>query len=102
SVLAAAENGGERGARKPVSRELERPRPPERPCLDIRESGERLDRIEAPGEEILDELIETRDRVEVDDRRTDTKRVAALMGNRAERDLDDRWRRGDLGPDEPQ
>ncbi len=24
------------------------------------------------------------------------------MGNRAERDLDDRRRRGDLGPDEPQ
>ena len=69
----------QRSAGEPVSRELERPRPPERPGLDTREGGERLVRIEAPAE-ILDELVEPGDRVEVDHRRSHTKRVAALMG----------------------
>ncbi len=69
---------------------------------DLGEAREGLVGLHCAVEDVLDEPVETSDRIEVDDRGSDPQRVAPLMGNGPYRDLDDRRRGGDLGPGQAQ
>ncbi len=99
---AAAEHRRQGGAGDRIGGEQDRPGAFQRVRLDVREHRERRACVEPPGEHVLNEVVQTGDRVQVDRGRTYAKRERALVRQHTERDLDERRRRRDLNTLQPE
>jgi hypothetical protein len=94
---AAAEDDRQGDAGQCVGGEQDRRRALQPLGLDLRQRRERRLRGQRPVDHLLDEAVEPRDRVQVDCSRSYPERVAALPGDRPERDVGQGRRRRDLG-----
>ena len=74
----------------------------QRPRFDLGKPVERGCDTSEPVDDVSREILEPRDRVEVDGFRPDAERVAALVRQRAERQLHQRRRRRDLSGFQPE